>query len=297
MYNGERVFFLQQAMKTAQVLVEALPYIKRFAGKTVVIKYGGHAMNNQLMKQKVMSDIVLMKFVGINPVIVHGGGPAINYWVEKNGGESSFINGLRVTDKSTMEIAQMVLVGQINQEIVGLLQQLGGKAMGISGVDGGTITVRKKEMEQDGEAIDLGFVGEVKAINGELIHQAIEHGYIPVISPIGCDEQGQVYNINADYAASSIAASLNADKLFLLTDINGVLDDNENVISILNFATAELYRKQGIIRGGMLPKVECCMEAISGGVNSVHIVNGCLEHSMLLEMFTDTGIGTMVIKE
>lgn len=288
---------MKTAMKTAQVLVEALPYIKKFSGKTVVIKYGGHAMNNDIMKEKVISDIVLMKFVGINPVIVHGGGPAINYWIGKSGKESQFINGLRVTDKDTMEVAQMVLVGQINQEIVALIQKLGGKAMGISGVDGGTIIARKKEMMVDGQPVDLGYVGEVAEINTELINQAVEHDFIPVISPIGCDENGQVYNINADYAAGSIAASLHADKLFMLTDINGVQDDNETVISVLDFAKAEEYKNKGIIRGGMIPKVDCCMDAIRGGVNSVHIVNGCMDHSMLLELFTNEGVGTMVVKE
>ena len=285
------------AMQTAEILVEALPYIKKFYGKTVVIKYGGHAMNNDIMKEKVISDIVLMKYVGINPVIVHGGGPAINYWIGKSGKESQFINGLRVTDKDTMEVAQMVLVGQINQEIVARIQKLGGKAMGLSGVDGSTIVARKKGMVVDGQAVDLGFVGEVAEINTELINQAIEHDFIPVISPIGCDANGQVYNINADYAAGSIAASLHADKLFMLTDINGVQDDNKNVISILNFEQAEEYKKTGVISGGMIPKVDCCMDAIRGGVNSVHIVNGCMDHSMLLELFTDEGIGTMVVKE
>lgn len=288
---------MEKAMKTAQVLVEALPYIKKFAGKTVVIKYGGHAMHNDIMKEKVISDIVLMKFVGINPVIVHGGGPAINYWIEKNGGESEFINGLRVTDKATMEIAQMVLVGKINQEIVGLIQKLGGKAMGLSGVDGATILAKKKEMIVNGEEVDLGYVGEVAEINADLMNQAIANDYIPVISPIGCDAEGHVYNINADYAAGSIAASLKADKLFLLTDINGVQDDNENTISILNFDIAEEYKKKGVIRGGMIPKIDCCMDAIRGGVKSVHIVDGCLEHSMLLEMFTNEGIGTMVVEK
>ena len=288
---------MEKAMKTAQVLVEALPYIKKFAGKTVVIKYGGHAMHNDIMKEKVISDIVLMKFVGINPVIVHGGGPAINYWIEKNGGESEFVNGLRVTDKATMEIAQMVLVGKINQEIVGLIQKMGGKAMGLSGVDGATILAKKKEMVVNGEEVDLGYVGEVAEINAELMNQAIVNDYIPVISPIGCDAEGHVYNINADYAAGSIAASLKADKLFLLTDINGVQDDNENTISILNFDIAEEYKKKGVIRGGMIPKIDCCMDAIRGGVKSVHIVDGCLEHSMLLEMFTNEGIGTMVVEK
>jgi len=288
---------LEKAMKTAQVLVEALPYIKKFSGKTVVIKYGGHAMNNDVIKEKVISDIVLMKFVGINPVVVHGGGPAINYWIEKDGGETQFINGLRVTDKDTMDIAQMVLVGQINQEIVGLIQKLGGKAMGISGVDGGTIIAKKKEMYIDDQFVDLGYVGEVETINTDLINQAIEHDYIPVISPIGCDMNGAVYNINADYAAGSIAVSLQADKMFMLTDINGVQDDNDNVISVLTFDKAEAYKQSGVISGGMIPKVDCCMDAIRGGVNSVHIVDGCFDHSMLLELFTDEGVGTMVVKE
>lgn len=288
---------MEKALKTAQVLIEALPYIKQFSGKTIVIKYGGHAMNNEIIKEKVIADIVLMKYVGMNPIIVHGGGPAINYWIEKNGGESEFVNGLRVTDKDTMDIAQMVLVGRINQEIVAMIQKKGGKAVGISGVDGGTIQAKKINMEVDGEPVDLGFVGEVESVNTDLLKQAIANDYIPVVSPIGCDANGQVYNINADYAAGAIAASMDADKLFFLTDINGVLDDNENIISILNFDTAEQYKKNGVISGGMIPKVDCCMDAIRKGVKYVHIVNGCMDHSLLLELFTDQGIGTMVVKE
>lgn len=288
---------MEKALQTAHVLTEALPYIKQFSGKTIVIKYGGHAMNNEIIKEKVISDIVLMKYVGMNPIIVHGGGPAINYWIEKNGGEPEFVNGLRVTDKDTMDIAQMVLVGRINQEIVAMIQKKGGKAVGISGVDGGTIIAEKKEMIVDGEPVDLGFVGEVKSVNTDLLKQAIANDYIPVVSPIGCDEHGQVYNINADYAAGAIAASMDADKLFFLTDINGVLDDNENIISILNFDMAERYKKTGVISGGMIPKVDCCMDAIRQGVKYVHIVNGCMDHSLLLELFTDQGIGTMVVKE
>jgi len=288
---------VEEAMKTAEVLVEALPYIKKFYGKTVVIKYGGHAMTDEEIKRKIISDIVLMKYVGMNPVIVHGGGPDINYWLKKNNQESTFINGLRVTDKATMEIAQMVLVGKVNQEIVGLLQQFGGKAIGISGVDGHTIMVKKMAMEQDGQAVDLGYVGEVTKINTELIDNAIAQGYIPVIAPIGCDENGEVYNINGDYAAGSIAASLKATKLFMLTDINGVLEQNGEIISVLNFAEKKKKMQDGTICGGMIPKVECCMAALRQGVQSVHIVNGCLPHSMLLELFTIAGIGTMVIKE
>lgn len=288
---------MKEAMKTAEVLVEALPYIRRFYGKTVVIKYGGHAMVDEEIKNKVISDIVLMKYIGINPVIIHGGGPDINYWLKKNHQESTFIGGLRVTDKATMEIAQMVLVGKVNQEIVGLLQKNGGKAVGISGIDGNTVVVKKKFWEENGECIDLGYVGEVSKVNTELIDNAMNNGFIPVIAPVGCDENGEVYNINGDYAAGSIAAQLKADKLFMLTDINGVLDKGGEIISTLRFADAKQKISDGTICGGMIPKVECCMSAIEKGVQSVHIVNGCLPHSMLLELFTNSGVGTMVIKE
>ncbi len=288
---------MKEAMKTAEVLVEALPYIRRFYGKTVVIKYGGHAMVDEEIKNKVISDIVLMKYIGINPVIIHGGGPDINYWLKKNHQESTFIGGLRVTDKATMEIAQMVLVGKVNQEIVGRLQQNGGKAVGISGIDGNTVVVKKKFWEENGERIDLGYVGEVSKVNTELIDNAMNNGFIPVIAPVGCDENGEVYNINGDYAAGSIAAQLKADKLFMLTDINGVLDKGGEIISTLRFADAKQKISDGTICGGMIPKVECCMSAIEKGVQSVHIVNGCLPHSMLLELFTNSGVGTMVIKE
>ena len=285
------------AKNTAEVLVEALPYISKWSGKTIVIKYGGHAMTDPIIKEKVIADIILMHYIGIHPVIVHGGGPEINEWLKKNNHESSFINGLRVTDKETMDIAQMVLVGKINQELVGLIQQAGGKAMGLSGVDGGSIVAKKIETYSNGEKIDLGFVGEVKKVNTDLIKQAIDNGYIPVISPIGCDETGAVYNINADYAAGSIAAELLADKLFLLTDIDGVMDKNKERISKLTFADADEKIADGTISGGMIPKVRCCTSAIEKGVKSVHIVNGTTEHSILLELFTDSGIGTMVVKE
>lgn len=288
---------MEEAMKTAEVLVEALPYIKKFYGKTVVIKYGGHAMTNEVIKEKVISDIVLMKYVGINPVIVHGGGPDINYWLNQNNQESTFVEGLRVTDKETMDIVQMVLVGKVNQEIVGLIQKLGGKAMGISGADGGTIKAKKKVLYKGDQAIDLGYVGEVEKINTELIDHAIALGYIPVIAPIGCNDAGDVFNINGDYAAGSVASSLQADKLFMLTDINGVLDQEGNIISLLDFQGACDKMDDGTITGGMIPKVKCCMEALKGGVHCVHIINGCLPHSLLLELFTDEGIGTMVIKE
>ena len=268
---------------TAEILVEALPYIRKLYGKTIVIKYGGHAMTDPEIKEKVISDIILMRYIGINPVIVHGGGPEINNQLAKDGVASKFIDGLRVTDKETMKIAQMVLVGKINQELVGLI--------------GGMIKAKKLYLHKEGEDVDLGYVGEVEKVQTDLIDQAIAQGYIPVIAPIGCDENGEVYNINADYAAGSIAAGIGADKLFMLTDIDGVLDKEKNKISLLTFADMEEKIKDGTIQGGMIPKVECCKAAINKGVRKVHIVNGTTEHSILLELFTDKGIGTMVVKE
>ena len=282
---------------TAEILVEALPYIRKLYGKTIVIKYGGHAMTDPEIKEKVISDIILMRYIGINPVIVHGGGPEINNQLAKDGVASKFIDGLRVTDKETMKIAQMVLVGKINQELVGLIGKLGGKAVGLNGVDGSMIKAKKLYLHKEGEDVDLGYVGEVEKVQTDLIDQAIAQGYIPVIAPIGCDENGEVYNINADYAAGSIAAGIGADKLFMLTDIDGVLDKEKNKISLLTFADMEEKIKDGTIQGGMIPKVECCKAAINKGVRKVHIVNGTTEHSILLELFTDKGIGTMVVKE
>lgn len=286
-----------QPLTKAEILIEALPYIKKFYGKTVVIKYGGHAMNDPELKEKVITDIVLMKYVGINPVIVHGGGPEINYWLEKVGQEYHFVNGMRVTDEKIMEIAQMVLIGKVNKEIVGLVQKSGGKAIGLSGIDGEMIKVNKKMVEKNGREIDLGFVGEVDYINPHLIYSAIKEGHIPVIAPIGIDSTGEVYNINADYVAGSIAGALEADKLVLLTDVEGVLDHKGNLLSALSFKEAREFIKKGIIAGGMIPKIECCMEALIRGVNKVHIINGCLSHALLLEIFTDQGVGTMVVKE
>ncbi|MFZ5942574.1 MAG: acetylglutamate kinase [Bacillota bacterium] len=286
-----------EPMVKAEILIEALPYIKKFYGKTVVIKYGGHAMTDPQLKDKIITDIVLMKYVGINPVIVHGGGPDINYWLEKTGQEFQFVNGMRVTDEKIMEIVQMVLVGKINKEIVGAVHKNGGKALGLSGIDGGLIKVTKKKTSKNGVEVDLGFVGEVDHINPQLIYSAIEQGHIPVISPIGTDCEGEVYNINADYVAGSIASALEADKLVLLTDVEGVLDKNKNLLSSLSFSQARNYIETGVIEGGMIPKIECCMEALMGGVRSVHIINGRLPHALLLEIFTDKGVGTMVVKE
>ena len=282
---------------TAEILVEALPYIRKLYGKTIVIKYGGHAMTDPVIKEKVISDIILMRYIGINPVIVHGGGPDISSQLAKNGIESQFVDGLRVTDKATMDVAQMVLVGKINQELVALIEKLGGKAVGFSGIDGHMIKAQKLCRQKSGKEIDLGYVGEVAEVKTELIDQTIALGYIPVIAPIGCDENGEVYNINADYAAGSIAAGIGADKLFMLTDIDGVLDKEKKRISHLTFNDIKERIADGTIQGGMIPKVECCKSAIEKGVRRVHIVNGTTEHSILLELFTDKGIGTMVVKE
>ncbi|NLZ52405.1 MAG: acetylglutamate kinase [Thermoanaerobacteraceae bacterium] len=285
-----------EPLARAEILVEALPYIKKFYGKTVVIKYGGHAMTDPLLKDKVITDIVLMKYVGINPVIVHGGGPEINHWLEKTEISSQFVNGMRVTDEKTMEIVQMVLVGKVNKEIVSLVEKNGGKAMGLSGIDGQLIKARKKKAYSNGTELDLGFVGEIEKIDPQLIYSALENDYIPVIAPVGSGE-GKTYNINADYVAGSIAASLKADKLVLLTDVEGVFDKEQKLISSLSFIEAQTLIEEGIIKGGMIPKIECCIKALSSGVKSTHIIDGRLPHALLLEIFTDQGIGTMVVKE
>lgn len=281
----------------AEILIEALPYIKKFYGKTVVIKYGGHAMTDPLLRDKVITDIVLMKYVGINPVIVHGGGPEINYWLKKTNITSQFVNGMRVTDEKTMEIVQMVLVGKVNKEIVSLVEKNGGKALGLSGIDGQLIKVSKKKAYQNMRAVDLGFVGEIEKVNPQLVYTALAKDYIPVIAPIGIGEEGKAYNINADYVAGSIAASLDADKLILLTDVEGVFDKDKNLLSSLSFSEAGRLIKQCVIEGGMIPKIECCIKALSSGVKSAHIIDGRLPHALLLEIFTDQGVGTMVVKE
>lgn len=283
------------AGEKAKILIEALPYIQKFSGKTFVIKYGGNAMTDDFLKEQVINDIILMKFVGINPVIVHGGGPDINKWLDKAGIESSFVQGLRVTDEKVMEVVQMVLVGKVNKEVVALFENNGSKAVGLSGVDGRTLQAEKIYAKEDGKEIDLGFVGRVSKVNPALINQAIEDNYIPVIAPIATDDQGHSYNINADYAAGSIAASLKAEKFFLLTDIDGVLDKEGQLISRLDKELAESLIADGTISGGMLPKIQCCIEAVSQGVPSAHIVNGTLLHALLLEIFTDSGVGSMFV--
>lgn len=281
-------------LEKAGILVEALPYIKKFYGKTVVIKYGGHAMINEELKLAVMTDLVLMKFVGINPVVVHGGGPEITGMLKRLGIESQFISGLRVTDNPTMEVVEMVL-GKINKEIASMINRLGGKGVGLSGKDAGLISAKKKL--GSGQQ-DIGFVGEVSEINPQLVETVINQGYIPVVSPVGVGSEGESYNINADYVAGAMATALKADKLIILTDVEGILEDRNNkasLISTIRLADIPALVEKGILQGGMIPKVECCVSAIKGGVNTTHILDGRVPHSILLEVFTDRGIGTMVV--
>jgi acetylglutamate kinase len=275
--------------------VEALPYIKQFYGRRVVIKYGGAAMVDCDLKQKVMQDIVLMKYVGMHPIIVHGGGPEITGLLDRLGITTNFIDGLRVTDHETMEVVEMVLGGKVNKEIVAGINASGGKAIGISGKDGELI--KACALDPSGR---MGFVGQVDRINPQVIETLIENGYIPVIAPIGVDDSQQSYNINADPVAAAIAVAMNADKLVLLTDVPGLLRDprdSETLVSVLKVSEVDDYIDQGIIAGGMIPKVQCCVEAVTGGVGRTHIIDGRVAHSILLEIFTDKGIGTMVVNE
>lgn len=291
------------AQDKAGILVEALPYIQEFYGKTVVIKYGGNAMINDSLKEKVMQDIALMKYVGIHPVIVHGGGPEITGFLKKVGKESSFVSGLRVTDEETVEIAEMVLDGKINSEIVNRLNQIGVRAVGLSGKDAGLIKAKKKLATvyegEEKKRVDIGYVGKVVQVDITILKDLIAHGYIPVIAPIGVGEGGESYNINADYVASEIAGALEAEKLLLLTDIEGIYkdyNDKSTFISSLHAEEARNYIKEGIISGGMIPKVEACLMALEKGAGKTHIIDGRLDHSIILEIFTSAGIGTQVEK-
>ena len=285
---------MEELIKKAGILIEALPYIQKFANKTVVIKYGGNAMINEDLKNSVMEDITLLKFIGLNPIVVHGGGPDISAALKQNNVKSEFINGLRVTDKETMRIAQMVLVGKTNKEIVSLLNSNGGKAVGFCGIDGSFIKCSKKYTEVDGEKVDLGYVGEITEVNPHLIKYISEDAYIPVIAPIGTDDEGHSYNINADTVAAAIAAAASAEKLILLTDVEGVKDSDGKVI--FETGKEEIYDMidKGIINGGMIPKVLGCISAIDAGVKGVHIIDGRVPHCLLLEIFTKTGIGTLI---
>jgi len=283
------------ALEKAEILVEALPYIKEFYGRKVVIKYGGAAMIDCDLKQKVMQDIVLMKYVGMHPIVVHGGGPEINHMLKRLNIESHFIDGLRVTDQATMEIVEMVLGGKVNKEIVAGINASGGKAVGISGKDGSMIIA--SPLDPTGK---MGFVGMIDSVNPEIIDTVIANGNIPVIAPIGMDAEQKSYNINADLVAAEIALAMKADKLVLLTDVPGLLQDpadSRSLISVLKLSEVDDYIAKGVIAGGMLPKVECCSRSVQGGVGRTHIIDGRVPHSILLEIFTDKGIGTMVIDE
>lgn len=289
---------MKEYIEKAYVLVEAMPYFKHFNGKTFVIKYGGSIMTDELLKRKLIEDITLLKLVGINPVIVHGGGPAINEMLKRLNVESKFVNGLRVTDRETMEIVEMVLGGSINKEIVDMINQQRGRAVGISGKDGGLIKARKKRFADSD--IDLGFVGEVESIEPAIVKNLIANDYIPVIAPIGSDEEGNTYNINADTVAGKLAIALKAEKLIYLTDVDGIRldpDDEQSRASVLSISEIKELIDAGRIKGGMLPKVESCMEAVSKGVVRTHILSGLIPHPLLLEIFTDQGIGTMIVKD
>ncbi len=280
------------AEQWSKVLVEALPYFKQWCGKVVVVKYGGNAMLNEELKAAVMEDIILLSTIGIKVVLVHGGGPEINNMLSKIGKEAKFVDGLRYTDSETMEVVQMVLTGKLNKDIVGLLLQKGGKAVGLSGVDSGLIRARKTEK-------DLGFVGEVTSVNPEIINSLLDKGFIPVVSTVALGEEGDSsrYNINADTAAAKIAVALKAEKFVQLTNVPGVLrniDDSSTLIKRIERTALGSLKATGIIAGGMIPKIECCLTALEGGVPRTHIIDGRVPHSLLIEMFSDRGIGTMI---
>lgn len=287
---------MQQVIEKAQVLLEALPYIREFTGKVVVIKYGGHAMVDEALKRQFAMDVVLLKYIGLNPVVVHGGGPQINEMLDRLKIESSFVDGLRVTDDATMEVVEMVLGGRVNKEIVNLIQGAGGRAVGLSGKDGGLIRARKLYARtKGGEAADIGAVGEVEEVHAGVIETLDQGGFIPVIAPIGVGAGGETYNINADLVAGKVAGALAAEKLVLLTDVAGILDKDGRLLSTLRKAEIPELVERGVIRGGMIPKVQCALDALDDGVKKVHIIDGRLEHAVLLEIFTKGGVGTEIL--
>lgn len=286
---------LENEMMKAEVLIEALPYIQKFNRKIIVVKYGGSAMVDEELKKKVIEDVVLLKLVGFKPIIVHGGGKEISKWVDKVGMETNFINGLRVTDEATMEIAEMVL-NKVNKNLVNLVQSLGVKSVGISGKDGGMLKVEKKL--SNGQ--DIGYVGEIKEVDAKIIHTLLENDFLPVICPVGVDDENNTYNINADDAACAIAKAVKAEKLAFLTDIEGVYkdkDDPATLISELEIDEADELINSGFIGGGMLPKLNNCIDAIRNGVSRVHIMDGRMPHCLLLEIFTNKGVGTAILKK
>ncbi len=290
-------------IEKANILIEALPYIRRFYQKTIVIKYGGHAMVAADLKDSFAKDIVLMKYIGINPVVVHGGGPQIGEMLQRIGKKSEFCQGMRITDADTMDIVEMVLAGKVNKEIAALINRHGGRAVGLSGKDGMLIEARKLHVVRDTgenrppEIIDIGLVGEVARINLEVLQTFSQSDIIPVIAPIGAGENGETYNINADLVAGAIAGALKADKLLLMTDVSGVLDNRGDLISSMTVSEAEEAMRSQTLKGGMIPKVQCAIDALEAGAAKVHIVDGRLPHAILLEMFTDAGIGTEILRD
>jgi acetylglutamate kinase len=286
----------QDALRRAEILMEALPYIREFRGKTVVIKYGGAAMEQADLKEGFALDIILLRLVGINPVIVHGGGPQIGALMKRLGKEARFVGGMRVTDAETVEIVEMVLVGKINKEIVGLINHHGGRAVGLSGKDADLLRARRRPHRlPSGEEVDIGLVGEVETVNPEPIRLLEEHGFVPVIAPVGVGHGGETYNINADLVAGDVAAALGAEKLIHLTDVQGILDGRGRLISTLTGKDAERLMQEGVIDGGMLPKVESSLRALKGGTAKAHIIDGRQPHVILLELFTREGIGTEIV--
>ena len=285
-------YFMQEEATRVRVLSEALPYIQQFSGRTVVVKYGGAAMKDSNLKDKVMRDIVFLSCVGLRPVVVHGGGPEINSWLDKLGIEPQFKDGLRVTDAATMDVVEMVLVGRVNKEIVSLINQAGGLAVGICGKDGNLIKARPEGRQ------GIGFVGEVNSIDVKLLNSLVSSGYIPVVSSVAADETGQAYNINADTVAGELAAALGAEKLILLTDTAGILKDYKDPSTLLakvDIQEARQLINSGVVSGGMIPKVSCCVRSLAQGVKAAHIIDGRIPHSLLLEIFTDAGIGSMLV--
>ena len=285
---------MDELIKKAGILIEALPYIQKFSGTTIVVKYGGNAMINEELKHSVIEDIILLKYIGLNPIVVHGGGPDISKALHDNNIKSEFINGLRVTDADTMRIAQMVLVGKTNKEIVSLLNLKGGKAVGFCGIDGSFIKCTKEMTEVDGVKTDIGYVGHIVEVDKHIVEYICKDAYIPVIAPIGVDENGQSYNINADSVAGAVAAAVEAEKLILLTDVDGVHDSKGNIVYEANKKEINKMIKDGTISGGMIPKVLGCIEAIDSGVRGVHIIDGRVPHCLLLEIFTKSGVGTLI---
>ena len=284
----------EEAHKKAQILAEALPYIKRFHGRTIVIKYGGNAMIDEDLKQSFARDVVLLKLVGMHPVIVHGGGPQISDMLDRLGKDGTFVQGMRVTDKETMDVVEMVLGAHVNKDIVSLINKAGGAAVGLTGRDGGLLRAKKLHMESEGEQLDLGQVGEVESVDPGVISTLEMQGFIPVVAPIGYGDNGEAYNINADLVAGKLATVLNAEKLILMTNTAGILDKNEQLLTGVSPVDIDRLVEDGTIFGGMLPKIASALDAARSGVNSVHIIDGRVENAVLLEVLTDQGVGTLI---